>query len=175
MPKIKKQTMQQISQMSDISNFTTMKLLMYFREQKELKDMTKKLSNLVIEKQEKFFDVWMYQVNDDIQSLAMAFGERFFLQHAYAAYEDQCVHNGAREILGKIINLHMITYLNDNMSWYLANGLISRQAAKDLFSKQGAAVKNLVPHINEVIESFGLIQNPMVHSPIARDYIKYNS
>ena len=61
------------------------------------------------------------------------------------------------------------------MSWYLANGLISRQAAKDLFSKQGAAVKNLVPHINEVIESFGLIQNPMVHSPIARDYIKYNS
>jgi hypothetical protein len=46
--------------MSDISNFTTMKLLIYFREQKELRDMTKKLSNLVIEKQEKFFDVWMY-------------------------------------------------------------------------------------------------------------------
>ena len=39
--------------MSDISNFTTMKLLIYFREQKELRDMTKKLSNLVIEKQEK--------------------------------------------------------------------------------------------------------------------------
>jgi hypothetical protein len=56
----------------------------------------------------------------------MAFGERFFLQHAYTAYEDQCVHNGAREILGKVINLHMITYLNDNMSWYLSNGLVSR-------------------------------------------------
>lgn len=52
--------------MSDISNLTTMKLLIYFREQKELKDMTRKLTDLVIEKQEKFFDVWMYQVNDDI-------------------------------------------------------------------------------------------------------------
>lgn len=66
MPKIKKQTMEQISQMSDISNLTTMKLLIYFREQREIKDMMKKLTNLVIEKQEKFFDVWMYQVNDDI-------------------------------------------------------------------------------------------------------------
>ena len=65
-----------------------MKLLIFYREQKELKDLTKKLGHLVVEQQEKFFDVWMYQVNDDIQSLAMAFGERFFLEHAYKAYED---------------------------------------------------------------------------------------
>jgi hypothetical protein len=41
--------------------------------------MMKKMKLLVLEKQEKFYDVWMFKVNDDIQSLASAFGERFFL------------------------------------------------------------------------------------------------
>lgn len=40
------------------------------------------MKNLVLEKKEKFYDVWMYQVNDDIQSLSAAFGERFMLQNA---------------------------------------------------------------------------------------------
>ena len=117
----------------------------------------------------------MYQLNDDIQSLAQAFGERFFLSHAYMALEDECVHQGARRILEKTIYLHMITYLNDNMSWYLANGLISREAAKDLASKQSSAVKSFAPHMNDVLESFGLIMTPDVHAPIARDYVKFNS
>ena len=69
----------------------------------------------------------------------------------------------------------MITYLNEHLSWYLANNLISRQAAKDLFSKQGAAVKSFAPHINDVLEAFGLIMNPAVHAPIARDYVKFNA
>jgi hypothetical protein len=91
------------------------------------------------------------------------------------ALEDECVHQGARSILEKTIYLHMITYLNDNMSWYLANGLISRQAAKDLASKQGTAVKALAPHMNDVLGSFGIIMTPEIHSPIARDYVKFNS
>ena len=31
---------------------------------------------------ESFFDVWMYQVSDEIQSLATAFGNRYLLQGA---------------------------------------------------------------------------------------------
>jgi hypothetical protein len=39
----------------------------------------KKLEDLIMVKEKKFFDVWMAEVNDEIQSLALAFGERFFL------------------------------------------------------------------------------------------------
>jgi hypothetical protein len=28
----------------------------------------------------KFFDIWMYEVSDEIQALATAFGERFMLE-----------------------------------------------------------------------------------------------
>ena len=37
------------------------------------------MKGLVLENKEKFYDVWMFKVNDDIQSLASAFGERFML------------------------------------------------------------------------------------------------
>jgi hypothetical protein len=29
--------------------------------------------------------------------------------------------------------------------------------------------------VNNVLEAFGLIMNPNVHAPIARDYVKFNS
>lgn len=29
--------------------------------------------------------------------------------------------------------------------------------------------------MNNVLEAFGLIMNPNVHAPIARDYVKFNS
>ena len=116
----------------------------------------------------------MYKVNDDIQSLASSFGERFFLQHAYSAMEDECTHQGAKNILQKVIYLHMITFLNENMDWYLQNEFVTPAAAKDLLGKQQTAVKDLVPHVNDILESFGLIKTPELHGPMARDYIKFN-
>jgi hypothetical protein len=33
----------------------------------------------VMEEGKSFFEVWMYEVSDEIQALATAFGDRFFL------------------------------------------------------------------------------------------------
>lgn len=74
--------------------------------------------------------------------------------------DNECVHAGAKNILEKTIYLHMISYLNENMSWYLHNNLVSRQAAKDLALKQGAAVKSLAPYMNDILEAFGLFMSP---------------
>lgn len=95
----------------------------------------KKMKHLVLEEQENFYDVWMFKVNDDIQSLASSFGERFFLQNAYTAMEDDCTHQGAKNLLQKVIYLHMVTLLNDNMGWYLQKGFVTPEAAKDLANK----------------------------------------
>lgn len=77
----------------------------------------------------------MYKVNDEIQSCAQSFGERFFLQNAYIAMEDQCTHSGAKEVLSKTIYLHMISYINENMGWYLRNKFVNPVAASDLHKK----------------------------------------
>lgn len=175
MPKIKKDTIKQIAQMEDIGTMTAMKTLIYHREQVELKGMMKLLQNLVVEKENKFFDVWMYMVSDEIISLAKAFGERFFLQSAVKAIEDECLNEGAKAVLLKVLHLHMSTYLTENMTWYLQQGLVTRIAAKNMVEGHLKAVKALAPHVNELIEAFGLSNYQEMHSPAARDYIAFNA
>jgi len=36
-------------------------------------------------------------------------------------------------------------------------------------------VKDYVPHINTVLKSFNVLENPMRIGPIARDYVAFNS
>ena len=66
----------------------------------------------------------MYQLNDDIQNLAEAFGERFFLQNAWIGYMN-CAHTGAKNVLLKVLKLHMVSLLKENLQFYLLNGVLS--------------------------------------------------
>lgn len=43
------------------------------------------MAKLVMSEGKPFFDVWMYEVSDEIQSLATSFGDRFVMEHAIAA------------------------------------------------------------------------------------------
>lgn len=83
----------------------------------------------------KFFEIWTTLVSDEIISTAHAFGERFFLQAAINAFEEAKINNGVGRILGSVIYLHMITYVNENIGWYLKNRIISAAGARDLVSK----------------------------------------
>jgi len=52
------------------TDFDALKDLIYLRESIEIKSIVNKLKKLVLEKEKKFFDVWMAYLNDDIQDLA---------------------------------------------------------------------------------------------------------
>lgn len=68
--------------------------------------------------------------------MSHAYGERFFLEAACEALEKTCTHKGAKEILERVIYLHMITLVNEDIGWYIKNGLITVAAARDLSSRQ---------------------------------------
>jgi hypothetical protein len=68
--------------MKSINNLETLTTLIYYREVVEIKAMGKILQKKIMEEGKPFFDVWMYEVSDDIQSLAESFGERFVLENA---------------------------------------------------------------------------------------------
>ena len=87
------------------------------------------MTDLVFDKEIPFYDVWMKKSNDEIQGLAHAFGERFFLENAIKALESDCIHKGAYDILYKVIMLHMFTNVLDNLGFYLSHDLISIGAA----------------------------------------------
>lgn len=143
------------------------------REAFEIKRFGKIMQKKIMEEQRKFYDVWMFESNEDIQNLALAFGERYFLSHALQAFED-CQHPGAKTLLGKILRLYMIDYLNEELVFYLTNDLMSKAFAQKIQVEFTQAVRDLVPHINDCVESFGLHKVKECYPPMARDWVKFN-
>jgi hypothetical protein len=67
--------------------------------------------------QKKFYDVWMYEISDEIQQLAIAFGERYALESALLQLQ-KITHEPTKELLIKLIRLHCIALVKKDLSWY---------------------------------------------------------
>ena len=164
----------EIPAMASINNFETLKNLIFWHEIAEIKTFGKLLQKKIMQDGQAFFDVWMYQVSDEIQGLATAFGHRYMLQGALKYLED-CTDAGAKEMLKATIHLHMLKLVKDNLSWYLISGSISEAAAIAIDDELDQAVKAYVPHMNTALAGLGLPENANRMGSIARDYVAYNS
>lgn len=126
-----------------------------------------------MEQGKKFYDVWMFESNDDIQALATAFGERFFLESAWKLYET-CQFQGAKDLLAKVLRLHMVDLIKEDLPFYLTHDLVTHSFAKQIVEEFDKAVYELVPHINDVIEAMGQHKVEAIHPPMSRDWTKFN-
>lgn len=86
-PDIPKDEVMKLAKMDDVSDFETLTKLIYLREGYEIRAIAKNLQKSILEQEKKFYDVWMYESNEDIQAVATAFGERYFLQAAIGALQ----------------------------------------------------------------------------------------
>lgn len=115
----------EIPAMASIASFETLKNLVYYKEVAEIKSFSKLMQKKIMEQGKAFFDVWMYEVSDEIQSLALAFGQRYMLQGAIKTLNET---EGPRikALLTATIRLHMLTLVRTNIAWYLMNGAVSQ-------------------------------------------------
>ena len=79
------------------------------------------------------YNVWMHQSNEAIQSLALAFGERFYLE---SAIEGLAKANKSKKLLENVIYLHMYMYVFSNIQFYMLNGFISDVAAQEIINEK---------------------------------------
>lgn len=121
-----------------------------------------------------FFDVWMYEVSDDVQAVATAFGDRFMLEHSLATMKS-LENVKAQQIVERIIFLHSVYNIKNNLGWYLINGCVSNEAAQELDSVFEKAVKDLLPHLNTAVEALGIVDFKHLIAPIGRDYVAFNA
>ena len=70
MPELTQCPVRQIPALDSVADFETLKNLVFFRESEELNAMKKLLQVKIMEQGKAFFDVWMYEVSDEIQSVA---------------------------------------------------------------------------------------------------------
>jgi len=114
-----------------VTDLETLTNLIYFREVAEIKNLSAKMRKLIMEDGAPFFDAWMYELSDEQQALASAFGERYMLEATLEQYAS-CTHVGVKELLHSALMLHCLTLVQANVAWYLQNGVISAVASADL-------------------------------------------
>jgi len=85
----------------------------------------------VMEEGKPFFEVWMYEVSDEIQSLATVFGDRFMVESAIKLHTS-IDHQRAAAVLEKCIFLHLVNHVKQSIDWYIVNGVVSIEAANEL-------------------------------------------
>jgi hypothetical protein len=110
----------------------------------------------MFEKERDFFTVWMSHVNEYIQDTAESFGERFFLQNAWEAYE-KAPRQNVKNCLYQVLRLHMISYLKDNLGFFITNEIISLDGARSIEAIFPQAVKDFVPHMNDCVEGINML------------------
>jgi len=128
MPKLTKCPKKGIPSQKVISDLETLTNLIYYREIAEIKNIAKELQSRILEKGEKFFDVWQYHLSDEIQNTAKAYAERMMLEVSLGQLE-KCEHSGAKEALRTVIRLNAVNVIKQNLGWYLSKGVISAEAA----------------------------------------------
>lgn len=174
MPELTMCPKRQIPALKSVANLDVLVQMIYYREQAVIESFQQLMAKKIMEDGQAFFDVWMYQVSDEIQTLALAFGERFCLENAMKDL-NKMTHTAAKDALRKAIFLHCVTLVRNNQAWYLINEVISTEAAAELDDLFNAAVKDVVPHLNVLVEALGLPDIPALHAPIVRDHLAFNA
>lgn len=164
----------QIPAMKSIANQETLTNLIYYKEILEMKKMKDLVSHKMFEEGKTYFDIWQYEVSDEIQSLAQAFGERFILQNSLLNLA-KIKNPGAKKAIEQAIFLHSLNVVRLNVAYYLTNGVISAEAAEELDAVNDAAVKAFVPYMNDCVEALGVPHITHLHSVISRDYEAFNA
>lgn len=144
-----------------------MKLLQY-RAQYLLNELASKMAPLKKQGKAALFEQWMKHHSDLVQAVALSYGQLEVLN----AFSRTCMtHNNP--LLSRVYNLYANLLVQQESSWYLRCGLISRSYARKLECKIQQHNKALVPHCDELLAGFS-IPEALIHAPCAKNWQDYN-
>ena len=118
------------------------------------------------------FEKWSQQEQDSVQAAARAYSDKLISDICYEKIG--LADPSIQPILKKLYNLYLITVLQENISFFLTNNLISRKGASSLRDDFDALIKEIAPESLALAEGFGITEE-MLSAPIARDWELYNS
>ena len=118
------------------------------------------------------FKIWSQQQQDLVQSAARAYSERLISD--LAIEKIALADAELQPILKKMYNLYLISLLQENIGFFLTNGLISKGGADSLRGDFNKLIADISPEALALAEGFGITEE-MLSAPIARDWELYNS
>ena len=118
------------------------------------------------------YSKWMYQSNYDIQKLGEIYGKyesiKCFMNILQNCPEDK------RELFQKMYRLYILNDLFENGEEWVREGFLKRSQLKSIYNERNSLISVLSEHSEDMINAFDIPEH-MIHAPIAKDYLEYNS
>lgn len=172
LPEAKLNVKTQIGTFSDVTQLDTLVDLLRFREKTLFIRLTTRMAALK-KSGKSTFEVMMRNVSDNIQDLAMAYGERLTIESC-AAVLSQFKNAENRKVFEYVFRLFAMETVKQNLGFYLVEGAVSRTAASALIETEKAVVKVVASHANELLDSLNIMSDAL-YTPLATDYERYYS
>jgi len=154
-----------------IQNIELFKYLFAIRESQLIKSLLKRMQKKTSQGAS-IFQVWMKEESDTIQLLARSFGEKFILNQFISIYE-KTQDNNIKATLLTLLSLYAWHRIENTLSWYLIEGILSREEGALVGDYIRAICSALGPNINNITEAFGFPQHAL-QAPIAAQWQKFN-
>jgi acyl-CoA oxidase len=120
---------------------------------------------------ESIFDTWMLNESDNIQALALAYGENLAMQQ-FAKTIDTC-EPVLKPRLNDMFKLYALDRIMNNGVFFLQNGVINADQSAACTKEIQRLCKELGDVALDLTKGFG-IPDHMHHAPIANDWVAYN-
>lgn len=117
------------------------------------------------------FDTWMLNESDNIQALAMAYGENLALEQFAKAIET--CNPVLRPNLEKMFSLYALDRMVHDGVFFLQNGFVNAEQTAAASAEIQRLCTDLGKDALELTKGFG-IPDHMHHAPIANNWVEYN-
>jgi acyl-CoA oxidase len=143
-----------------------------FREVRLFEKLTQSIQTLTKQGKSQY-QIFFYEISDNIQDLALAYGERRTLEECIEVLS-QIKDAGTKKVLETIFRVFGVDILKRDQGFYMAEGALSVKQGRNLPNMLNYLVKELAKVATDVIESLNVPVHAL-YAPIAGDYIKYNA
>ncbi|TNV81297.1 hypothetical protein FGO68_gene5783 [Halteria grandinella] len=146
--------------------------LLKFREITLFKSLVATLDQRCKVEKANQFEVLQYEVSDNVQSLAQAYGERQALEFCLDQLHST-KNADTKKVFATIFTLFASDIVLRDLGFYLSHQVVSQDAAKAFINSLPTQVKALSFHTKDVIESLNVPVHA-IYTPIVGDYVGYN-
>uniref|UniRef100_A0A7S3Z4S3 Acyl-coenzyme A oxidase n=1 Tax=Lotharella globosa TaxID=91324 RepID=A0A7S3Z4S3_9EUKA len=142
-----------------------------WRERFLLRELALKMALKTKRQKKTVFQVWMLEESPLVQGVARAYAEAMGLRAFARAI--QAAPEPMRDDLTRLLVLHGLSNIRDDMELFLTEGLFDAGAAKEVKKEHERLCKEVGAQAIALVEGFG-IPEWMHHAPIAQDWKVYN-
>jgi len=115
--------------------------------------------------------IWHRELSDEVQQLARSYGEWITLQSCLTRISNS---TSLRDVLTRVTRLYALYRIQQDISWFVSDGIISSAQVKLVHQMFSDSIKELEEDVPALVDALG-IPKEVLYAPIAADWVEFNA